>query len=152
MADNVTCAECGFLVVAYWAGRRVADGDLPSDPATPEERSSIFLRKGGLLRFRDREGQIVCFRGVDLAAEKHAPPPGVEPRWMIWGWEDIINAKRSCRFFQEWVRGLSLQWHIDRHLSLEDKQTDRRFTLAVAFVSAVLGAVLGAAITVALTG
>jgi hypothetical protein len=156
MADNVTCAECGFLVVAYWDGGRVAEGVLPPDPASPEERSAFYLRKGGLNQFHPANGQVVCFRGVDLRAEKEAPPPGVEPRWMIWNWEDVINSKRSCRFLQEWVRGLSLQWHIDRHLALEDRQTDRRFTLSVAFVSAVLGAVLGAAlgavITVALTG
>ena len=129
----------------------MADGELPSDPASPEERSTFYLRKGGLSQFPDRKGQVVCFRGVDLRAEKEAPPPDIEPRWFTWNWEDVVNRKRDCRFFQEWVRGLSLQWHIDRHLALQDKQTDRRFTVAVAFVSAVAGAVLGAVITVALT-
>ena len=36
---------------------------------------------------RPFKGQLVCFRGVDLAAERGAPPPGAVPRWQFWAWK-----------------------------------------------------------------
>src|ERR1700674_2125353 len=129
---NVTCSECGFLVMVYWPEAMVAAGDLPATPATAEERTSYFLRKGGLGRHPDLKGQFVCFRGVDLAAERGAPPLGAVPRWQFWSWEDVIHMKRDCRFFASLVPSLTLQWHLDRQLGNEDRKTDRRFTFMVA--------------------
>jgi hypothetical protein len=146
---DVTCSECGFLVMVFWPDARVAEGQLPPTPATAEERTSYFLRKGGLAQHPGVRGQFVCFRGIDLAVEKGAPPPGAVPRWQFWGWEDVIQWKRTCRFFAPLVPGLTLQWHLDRQLASDDRKTERRFTIAVALISAVLGGIVGAAATAA---
>ena len=146
---DVTCSECGFLVMVFWPDGMVAPGELPEKPASAEERTAYFLRKGGLTQHRGVKGRFICFRGVDLAAEASLQPAGAKSRWVFWGWEDVIHWKRACRFFAPLVPSLTLQWHLDRQLANEDRQVDRRFTIALAFVSALLGALAGAAATAA---